>query len=354
MTRWTRILVIAATVSATVAATVATLSLAPTSAGAAAPRTASAQATVPSALSNRLPLERLVFSRPVLAAELPALALTPALPTAWRQIAPNAVQAVATEVLAPGVTYRVPTPSGVTCTTRCTFTGVRTTSVAVATDLVWEDQLLAQLGYLPVTFTPAAPQATPSAAVAGVFTWAYPALPSALRAQWAVGSDNVVLQGALMSFQLQSGLPTTGQADPATWAALVQAANANTTDPNPYDYVYVSMALPETLTLYVGGRATFHTLVNTGIPVSPTAPGTYPVYLRYLSQTMSGTNPNGSHYSDPGIPDVSYFHGGDALHGFIRASYGFPQSLGCVEMPFAAAKTLYPHTPIGTLVTVAS
>ena len=42
---------------------------------------------------------------------------------------------------------------------------------------------------------------------------------------------------------------------------------------------------------------------------------------------MSGTNPDGSHYIDPGIPDVSYFNGGDALHGFIRASYGFPQSL---------------------------
>jgi lipoprotein-anchoring transpeptidase ErfK/SrfK len=49
---------------------------------------------------------------------------------------------------------------------------------------------------------------------------------------------------------------------------------------------------------------------------------------------------------------VSYFNGGDALHGFIRASYGWPQSLGCVEMPFASAKTVFPYTPIGTLVTV--
>ena len=37
---------------------------------------------------------------------------------------------------------------------------------------------------------------------------------------------------------------------------------------------------------------------------------------------MSGTNPDGSHYSDPGVPWVSYFNGGDALHGFLRASYG--------------------------------
>jgi hypothetical protein len=78
------------------------------------------------------------------------------------------------------------------------------------------------------------------------------------------------------------------------------------------------------------------------------------VYLRYTTQTMSGTNPDGSHYSDPGIPWVSYFNGGDALHGFIRYSYGYPQSLGCVEMPFASAKTVWPSTPIGTLVTVLS
>jgi lipoprotein-anchoring transpeptidase ErfK/SrfK len=68
--------------------------------------------------------------------------------------------------------------------------------------------------------------------------------------------------------------------------------------------------------------------------------------------TMSGTNPDGSHYSDPGIQYVSYFNGGDALHAFNRASFGTPQSLGCVELPLAAARTVWPYTPIGTLVTV--
>ena len=67
---------------------------------------------------------------------------------------------------------------------------------------------------------------------------------------------------------------------------------------------------------------------------------------------MSGTNPDGSHYHDTGIPWVSYFNGGDALHGYIRASYGWPQSLGCVEMPFANAGAVWPYTPIGTLVTI--
>ena len=51
---------------------------------------------------------------------------------------------------------------------------------------------------------------------------------------------------------------------------------------------------------------------------------------------MSGTNPNGTHYDDPGIRWISYFHGGEALHAFNRASFGTPQSLGCVELPLDA------------------
>ena len=68
--------------------------------------------------------------------------------------------------------------------------------------------------------------------------------------------------------------------------------------------------------------------------------------------TATGTNPDGSKYHDTGIPYVSYFNGGDALHGFIRYSYGYPQSLGCVEMMYTHAGLVWPHTPIGTLVTV--
>jgi lipoprotein-anchoring transpeptidase ErfK/SrfK len=51
---------------------------------------------------------------------------------------------------------------------------------------------------------------------------------------------------------------------------------------------------------------------------------------------------------------VSYFNGGDALHGFPRPGYGYPQSDGCVEMPISNAASVFPLTPIGTLVTVGS
>ncbi|MBV8219953.1 MAG: L,D-transpeptidase, partial [Solirubrobacterales bacterium] len=110
---------------------------------------------------------------------------------------------------------------------------------------------------------------------------------------------------------------------------------------------------PESLDLWHSGRTVMTAPVNTGIPAAPTATGTYPVFEHVPVTTMSGTNPDGSHYSDPGIQWVSYFNGGDALHGFLRGSYGSAQSLGCVEMPYSEAHDVYQYTPIGTLVDVA-
>lgn len=309
-------------------------------------------ATLPASLSSTLPLVRLHFNENVSAASLPALAIHPSIRTTWEQIGPRDVQAVALSTLVPSVRYRIAAPTELRCNARCAFSATQSRLTSVATNVTWEDQLLAELHYLPLSFQPFASASTASSQVPGTFAWSYPNLPASLIAQWQVGTDNVILRGAVMAFQNAHGLATTGVADTATWQALISDANTNAVDAKPYDFVNVSMGAPETLTLYVAGRETFHTLVNTGISVSPTATGTYPVYLRYTSQTMSGTNPDGSHYSDPGIPWVSYFNGGDALHGFIRATYGWPQSLGCVEMPFADAKTVWPYTPIGTLVTV--
>ena len=222
----------------------------------------------------------------------------------------------------------------------------------MSTNLTWEAQLLAELNYLPLTFTPGTNQSTPSIQVNGTFTWAYPNLPTTLSSQWRLGTDNIVLQGALRTFQSQSNIPVTGEADATTWSDLLSAVTAKRVDPVTYNYVEVSESSPETLTLYVAGHVKFRALVNTGISVAPTATGTYPVFSRFVSGTMSGTNPDGTKYVDPGIPWISYFNGGDALHGFLRSSYGYPQSLGCVEMTYASAQVVFPYTPIGTLVTV--
>jgi hypothetical protein len=41
------------------------------------------------------------------------------------------------------------------------------------------------------------------------------------------------------------------------------------------------------------------------------------------------------------------------VHAFPRSSYGWPQSLGCVELPSPAAQVAFNHLAIGDLVTVA-
>jgi lipoprotein-anchoring transpeptidase ErfK/SrfK len=185
----------------------------------------------------------------------------------------------------------------------------------------------------------------------GHFSFIYRDTPGSLVALWNPNEQTVVTQGALNAFENARGLygedPTSSQ----VWHALIGAAISDQRSRFGYTYVMVSET-SETLNLWHSGRTVLSTPVNTGIAAAPTATGVYPVFEHIPSGTMSGTNPDGSHYSDPGIPWISYFNGGDALHGFVRASYGFPQSLGCVEMPPATAGQVYPYTPIGTLVNV--
>ena len=120
----------------------------------------------------------------------------------------------------------------------------------------------------------------------------------------------------------------------------------------PYSYVYVHQRLPQHLTLWSAGRTVLVSPGNTGIAARPTKNGTFPVFEHMSVGTMTGVNPDGSHYHDPGIRWISYFNGGDAIHAFPRATFGTPQSLGCVELPLAAAAKVWPYTPIGTLVTI--
>jgi len=192
----------------------------------------------------------------------------------------------------------------------------------------------------------------PLAPLSGRFTWRFRHTPASLAALWVAGQPNVITTAAVMQFEEAHGLATDGDAGTQVWAALLRAVAHRQVNTAPYGYVYVTTSYPETVNLWVDGSVIFTTPCNTGIPQAPTELGTWPVYARYVTTTMTGKNPNGSHYADPGIPWVSYFHGGDALHGFLRSQYGFPQSLGCVEMPYAAAGTVFPWTPIGTLVTI--
>jgi lipoprotein-anchoring transpeptidase ErfK/SrfK len=229
-------------------------------------------------------------------------------------------------------------------------------------------QLLAQLGYLPLTFTPSSGTASsdiaPTAAAEeaaivnppqGTFSWTYPGTPAELKGQWSPTAYTELTKGAVMAFEEAHGLPTDGVAGVDVWKALIDAAVKGQKNTFGYTFVMVHEASSgETVTVWHNGKVVVHGPANTGIAAAPTATGTYAVYEREVVGTMSGKNPDGSTYHDPGIPDISYFNGGDALHGFVRSSYGFPQSLGCVELPYSEAAAVYPWTPIGTIVNVAT
>jgi hypothetical protein len=221
-------------------------------------------------------------------------------------------------------------------------------------------QLLAQLGYLPVRFreqgAPVAltPQAQETAAVnppPGTFTWRYGNVPSTLHGFWRAGASGELTRGAVMALENQHEMTADGEAGSSVWRALIADVIAHHRYNFGYSFANVNEG-SQSLTIWHNGRTVMTTPVNTGIASRPTETGTFAVYEHISSGTMSGTNPDGSHYEDPGVPWISYFNGGDALHGFERAQYGSPQSLGCVEMPISTAGQVWPYTPVGTIVNV--
>ena len=223
-------------------------------------------------------------------------------------------------------------------------------------------ELLSQLGYLPLTWTqkaktaavnPANANAELAAAYqapAGTFSW-HSGYPSTLTDQWKAGSANILDVGAVRAFESVAGLTMDGVAGHTVWSDLFSALAKGKDNPNGYTYALASQDSPETITIWHNGHVVLKSLVNTGIAASPTVDGTFPVYLKFYFSYMKGTNPDGTPYDDP-VYYANYFNGGDAVHQFPRYSYGWYQSLGCVELPWDAARTAYGYLSYGSLVTV--
>jgi hypothetical protein len=212
---------------------------------------------------------------------------------------------------------------------------------AAPSSVLGQQELLAILGYLPLEWTPSG------------FLWRWSTTPTTLKAMWAPGQDTVVLRGAITAFEARVGLPLDGNISATETADLQNAAAdpAAGANPNGYTYAVASERIPETLTVWHDGVVVDVTLANTGGPGAATAQGTWPVYERLRAQIMTGTDPDGATYADP-VQFVAYFHGSDAVHYIARASYGTPQSLGCVEVPLGPAAFVWPYLSYGTLVTV--
>ena len=107
-------------------------------------------------------------------------------------------------------------------------------------------------------------------------------------------------------------------------------------------YIYVSKQSPQRLYLIDGGKIVLESPVNTGVRAAPTPEGAFRVFASYPKKTMKGTDPRTLRpYNDRDVPYAMYFDGGRAIHGFPRSGYGYPQSLGCVELPVSKARELY-------------
>jgi peptidoglycan hydrolase-like protein with peptidoglycan-binding domain len=221
-------------------------------------------------------------------------------------------------------------------------------------------QALARLAYLPDSLHPAPGVRVPRGAIGrrAAAHLLYAPLSGSLRSDVSFappltnGAFDNTTKGALMVFQEDHKLQADGVPGPLTWQKLLTAVAANYRNPNPYTFVTVSESLPETLEVHRGNRVVLSTPTNTGVPGAETATGAFPIFERFTSTTMTGTNPDGSKYSDPGVPWVNYFNGGDAVHGFIRPGYGYPQSNGCVELPIETAHTVFGMLRLGDMVVV--
>jgi hypothetical protein len=207
--------------------------------------------------------------------------------------------------------------------------------------ILGQEEVLSGLNYSPLSWSPLG------------FQWRW-SPPTTLAAIWSPGQNDAIARGEIMAFESIVGLPIDGSISNAEVSALqVAASNPNGpySNPNGFSYGLATEIDPETLTIWHNGGVVETSPSNTGGAGTATAQGSFPVYLRYRNQIMRGTNPNGTTYADP-VQFVAYFNGGDAIHYFPRAAYGIPQSLGCVELPLAAAAIVWPYMSIGSIVTV--
>ena len=152
----------------------------------------------------------LTFSKPLssaLGGSLPTV--SPAGSGSWQKISSH------TLVFRPvgygyglGATVRIGLPSGVRLAG-----GAPTWTVAPGSTLRLQ-QLLASLGYLPVTFSSAAsvassPGAQENAAItppSGSFSWRWGNVPGGLRSMWQQGAFGPITKGAVMAFENDQGL----------------------------------------------------------------------------------------------------------------------------------------------------
>ncbi|HEV3318271.1 MAG TPA: L,D-transpeptidase family protein [Solirubrobacteraceae bacterium] len=294
------------------------------------------------------------------AADSPAPTLRPAVAGTWSTVGNSAVFTPASTLM-PCSTYTLTVWADTIATGRSRLGKRHTIGLNVACPSTAAlQQSLARLGYMGASFHPLyavhiadGPETRREAAVHMFHPPRGAIVPDPSDAPAVeTGRLDETTRGALTVYQSHHGLEPTGEPNYATWASLLAAEAGYRRNPSPYTWVTVSESIPETLEVHRGHHVSLSTPVNTGVPGAETAQGIFPIYSRFESTTMTGTDPDGTKYVAPDVPWVNYFNGGDAVHGYPRASYGTPQSNGCVELPIETAHTVFGMLQLGDIVVV--
>jgi lipoprotein-anchoring transpeptidase ErfK/SrfK len=138
---------------------------------------------------------------------------------------------------------------------------------------------------------------------------------------------------------------------PASAIRLIPAAELAPLSPLVTDKRIVINTTRETITAYENNRAVFTTRISSGVSFGEgkdfrTPLGDYVIYRKRPSRHMAaGDGAADDAYDLPGVPWVSYFNGGIALHGtYWHNDYGHAWSHGCINMLSQDAKWFYRWT----------
>lgn len=160
---------------------------------------------------------------------------------------------------------------------------------------------------------------------------------------------------------------TTLQVDNVTWNLVapdewLEATKVARVDPhtNPPTGVtgnrWIEVNLFEqTLSVYDNYRLVYATLTSTGVSAFWTRPGLFQIYIKKLTETMSGSTEadRSDYYYLEDVPWTMYFDEQRALHGaYWHNRFGYPMSHGCVNLSVGDAHWLYDWANINDYVYV--
>ena len=104
-------------------------------------------------------------------------------------------------------------------------------------------------------------------------------------------------------------------------------------------WISVSLA-DQKLIAFEGDTPVFEAMVSTGLPRTPTVIGSFRIYNKLVSTTMSGAD-----YYLPNVLYTQYYYKGFALHGtYWHDNFGQPMSHGCINMRNEDAEWLFAWT----------